>query len=102
MCLEPSKTGRSGTYPPTGDLTNARKQPQRAKQERARFALPPFFSILLSVEENQCNQLDDALDQAEVKLNELLPPPGAPPRAKLPFDDDEDGTVPTAVTEVCR
>ncbi len=56
----------------------------------------------LSVEENQCNQLDDALDQAEVKLNELLPPPGAPPRAKLPFDDDEDGTVPTAVTEVCR
>jgi hypothetical protein len=50
----------------------------------------------LSVDESQCNRLEQALDQVEVKLNELLPPPGKAPRAKLPsgyFDDEEDGAV---------
>ena len=40
----------------------------------------------LSVPENECTQLDNALDLVERKLNELLPPPGAPQKAILPFD----------------
>ena len=43
----------------------------------------------LSVDGSQCNRLDDALDVVEQELNNLLPPPGAPPKAKLPFDDEE-------------
>ena len=43
----------------------------------------------LSVDEYQCNRLDNALDRLEEELNRLLPPPGAPPKAKLPFDDEE-------------
>ena len=45
----------------------------------------------LSVTEIQCNQLDNALGLVEQELNNLLPPPGAPPRATLPaewFGDD--------------
>ena len=44
----------------------------------------------LSVNGAQCYRLDNALDRLEEELNRLLPPPGAPPRAKLPFDDDGD------------
>ena len=52
----------------------------------------------LSVEEYQCIRLDQALDQVEIKLNKLLPPPGAPPKAKLPdvFSEDEDEAMPVA------
>jgi hypothetical protein len=39
----------------------------------------------LSVDEYQCNRLDNAIDLIEQELNKLLPPPGAPPKAKLPF-----------------
>jgi hypothetical protein len=48
----------------------------------------------LSVDESQCNRLDNALDRLEEELNRLLPPPGAPPKAKLPaewFGDDAEG-----------
>jgi hypothetical protein len=48
----------------------------------------------LSVDESQCSGLDNALDRLEEALNELLPPPGAPRRPKLPFYDDEDEAVP--------
>ena len=46
----------------------------------------------LSVQESQCKRLDDVLDHVEEKLNELLPPPGAPRTAKLSgiFAQDED------------
>ena len=44
----------------------------------------------LSVDEYQCNRLDNALDLVEQELNNLLPPPGAPTGAKLPFDEEED------------
>ena len=44
----------------------------------------------LSVDGSQCNRLDNALDVVEQELNGLLPPPGAPEKAKLPFDDDGD------------
>jgi hypothetical protein len=44
----------------------------------------------LSVDGAQCNRLEIALDLVEQELNNLLPPPGAPPKAKLPFDDDGD------------
>jgi hypothetical protein len=44
----------------------------------------------LSVPGDQCNCLDYALDLLEEALNELLPPPGAPTGAKLPFDEEED------------
>jgi hypothetical protein len=47
----------------------------------------------LSVDGSQCNRLDNALDRLEEELNRLLPPPGAPPRVKLPFDDEEDEVV---------
>ena len=40
----------------------------------------------LSVEEGHCIRLDQTLDLVEEKLNDLLPPPGAPPKAKLPAD----------------
>ena len=52
----------------------------------------------LSVDESQCNRLDDALDLVEQELNDLLPPPGAPPKAKLPdvFSEDEDEAMPVA------
>ena len=40
----------------------------------------------LSVDESQCSGLESALDRLEEALNELLPPPGLPPRAKLPDD----------------
>lgn len=53
----------------------------------------------LSVDESQCNRLDNALDRLEEELNRLLPPPGAPPKAKLPAewfgDDAEDGATVT-------
>ena len=53
----------------------------------------------LSVDVSQCNRLDNALDVVEQELNELLPPPGAPPKAKLPAewfgDDAEDGATVT-------
>ena len=50
----------------------------------------------LSVDESLCNLMDNAIDLVEQELNKLLPPPGAPPKAKLPFDDDEgDGPVET-------
>ena len=45
----------------------------------------------LSVDASQCNGLDNALALVEQELNNLLPPPGAPPRAKLPFGDDGEG-----------
>jgi hypothetical protein len=45
----------------------------------------------LSVDGAQCNRLENALDLVEQELNNLLPPPGAPPRAKLPFGDDGEG-----------
>jgi hypothetical protein len=46
----------------------------------------------LSVGEHDCNELDSAIDRVEVALNDLLLPPGAPPKAKLPdvFSEDED------------
>ena len=44
----------------------------------------------LSVDGAQCNRLENALDLVEQELNNLLPPPGAPPKAKLPFEDEED------------
>ena len=46
----------------------------------------------LSLDESQCNRLDNALDLVEQELNNPLPPPGAPPKAKLPdvFSEDED------------
>jgi len=46
----------------------------------------------LSVDESQCKGLDNALDVVEQELNTLLPPPGSPPKAKLPdlFSEDED------------
>ena len=43
----------------------------------------------LSVDEYQCNRLDSALDLVEQELNNLLPPPSSPPKAKLPFDEEE-------------
>lgn len=70
------------------DLGNARKA--------AKGAVKVLREILkdaradLSVDEYQCNRLDNALDLVEQELNNLLPPPGAPPKAKLPFDDDGD------------
>jgi len=50
----------------------------------------------LSVSLVTCNRLDHALDLVEEELNELLPPPGSRPEAKLPFDEEgqplcEDG-----------
>jgi hypothetical protein len=40
-----------------------------------------------------------AIDRLEEELNRLLPPPGAPPKAKLPAewfgDDAEDGATVT-------
>lgn len=53
----------------------------------------------LSVDESQCNRLDDALDLVEQELNSLLPPPGAPPKAKLPdvFSEDEDEAMPAHI-----
>lgn len=48
----------------------------------------------LSVDESQCHSLDDALDRLEEALNDLLPPPGSPPRAKLPDSLFEDAAVP--------
>jgi hypothetical protein len=47
----------------------------------------------LSVDAPQCNRLDNAIDLLEEQLNKSLPPPGAPPRVKLPFDDEEDEVV---------
>jgi hypothetical protein len=49
----------------------------------------------LSVGEHDCNELDSAIDRVEVALNDLLPPPGAPPRGTLPgFSGDDDGGAP--------
>ena len=52
----------------------------------------------LSVNEIQCNRLDHALDLVEEELNDILPPPDSPPKAKLPAewleDAGEDGDVP--------
>jgi hypothetical protein len=47
----------------------------------------------LSVDAYQSNRLDNALDLVEQELNNLLPPPGAPTGAKLPFDEEEDEVV---------
>ena len=38
----------------------------------------------LGVEVHQCDHLDAAIDRLEVALNNMLPPPGAPPTPKLP------------------
>jgi len=53
----------------------------------------------LSVDESQCNGLDNALDFVEQELNNLLPPPGSPPKAKLPdvFSEDEDEAIPAHI-----
>ena len=53
----------------------------------------------LSVDGAQCNRLDNALDVVEQELNSLLPPPGAPPKAKLPFDEEEAVPVDTGSGE---
>jgi hypothetical protein len=50
----------------------------------------------LSVDESQCYGLDCALDRLEEELNRLLPPPGSPPKAKLPaewFEDDPESAT---------
>lgn len=47
----------------------------------------------LSVDESQCHGLDDTLDRLEEALNELLPPPGSRPRAKLPDSLFEDAAA---------
>jgi hypothetical protein len=78
----------NGAVPVAADLGQARKD--------AAVAVKVFRKILrdaasdLSVDEFQCHGLDQALDHVEVQLNALLPPPGSPQKAKLPFDDDED------------
>lgn len=41
----------------------------------------------LSVSMVICKRLDHALDLVEEELNELLPPPGSRPEARLPFDE---------------
>ena len=77
------------TEPLTGHLGEARKA--------AAGAVKVLRKILkgaradLSVDENDSTKLDFAIDGLEVALNDLLPPPGAPPKARLPgFDDDDD------------
>jgi hypothetical protein len=48
----------------------------------------------LSVGESRCHGLNNALDHLEEALNDLLPPPGAPPKPRLPDNLFEDAAVP--------
>lgn len=77
-----------GKQPVTPDIGEARKDAAAAVKVLRKTLKDARTD--LSVDEYQCNGLDHALDQLETELNKLLPPPGAPPKAKLPFDDDED------------
>ncbi len=71
--------------------------PEDVKQTRktAKAAVAKLRTILndaqadLSVPADECRQLDEALQEVEEKLNDLLPPPGAPRTAVLFLGDDE-------------
>ncbi len=49
MCPEPGKRGFWSHTPPRAELTNSRKQRQKAKNEKANRYDYPFFSSLLGV-----------------------------------------------------
>ena len=80
--------GDAEALPVPADLGKARKDAAGAVKALKRIL--QYARGDLSVDGAQCNRLENALDLLEEGLNELLPPPGAPPRAKLPFDDDGD------------
>ena len=87
-CLPDDLFGDAEAVPVPADLGKGRKDAAGAVKVLKKILRDARAD--LSVDGAQCNRLENALDLLEEGLNELLPPPGAPPRAKLPFDDDGD------------